>query len=433
MGGSESLVVIGQNQWDFLPPDVPLIDFPQISSIPMFIFSLWVVWTIFWLAGIILFLVRLYQGDGNIKMRSPTLIILSAIGAEMAFSCTAWDVALTRARYPCFLDFYYIIAFLPLYFLPFVLRFLRYLIVMRRSTQWEKQKAPNTAEFWTRESTYVSILGLIMTLILATGVSIQFTHLGTWVNAYGCELKAVTSIFLIAFLAICFVFVLGGWFLIDRFSDIFPDRYHLKTEMVSCFTVWLVALLPYIIIYRVYPPASDYLGLLMFLFIATGYFSSVAWPIMISFKALPASVTGSAILQTIDELLRDDEAVLLVEKVAQLHQGQEMCEFAKAILEYRKIQQDDQMKARANEIFDTYCRSGAPRQCNLPGGMVQQISDNIGNATSDLFQRAYQEMCKLLQQNFLREVKLMPEYAALLESREKAQERAQGGQRALEA
>jgi hypothetical protein len=424
MGGN--LSEISETQWDFLPPDMPLIDFPQIAPIPMFIFYLWGVWSVFWLAGLILFAFRLFQGDTNIKMRSPTLVILSSFGAEMAFSCTAWDVALTRARYPCFLDFYYLLAFLPLYFLPFVLRFVRYLLTMRRLTQWEHEERKVAlradSEFWLCESSYVSILGVIMTIILAAGVSFQFTTLSNWVNAYGCELKKVTSIFLIVFIVVCVAFLVGSWFLMAKRSAIFPDRYHLKTELVSCFFIWFLALVPYVFLYMLWPSASDYLGLLMFVFIAAGYFSSVIWPVILSFRALPADVTNAEVLQSMNDILRDPEGMAIVQKVAQLHHGHEMCELAAAILDYQ-IRKDAELPARAQFIFDTFIKADSPRQANLPGGMVAEIKDRIESRqfTSDLFQRAYQEMCKLLQQNFLKEVKSTPEFEDLLKKKQQTQ------------
>jgi hypothetical protein len=176
----------GANQWDFLCPDSPTINFSTTPSVPYFIFYLWGVWTVFWVVGLIVFIVRLRTDDSNIKMRSPTLVVLSAFGAELCFSCTAWEYAVTQKHFPCFLDLYYILLGLPLYFVPFVLRFLRYIITMSKLVSVEqsadKSGTLRDTDFWLRETSYVSILGLVIAVCLSIANTFQLLILQPWVR-----------------------------------------------------------------------------------------------------------------------------------------------------------------------------------------------------------------------------------------------------------
>jgi hypothetical protein len=421
-----------RNQWDFLAPDGIVVDFSNTASVPYFIFYLWGVWTAFWLAGLIVFIVRLRTDDSNIKMRSPTLVVLSAFGAELCFSCTAWDIAVTRARFPCFLDLYYILLGLPLYFVPFILRFVRYIVTMSKlekiAQSADKTETLRDTDFWLRESSYVSILGLVITFCLTFANVVQHYSLSGWVNAYGCELKNYTQIVLILLLVSCFVGVSVGFVFLRKL----PDPYNLKTELVLCFIVWMLTLVPYLVLYLAVPTAADYLGLLMFAFIAAGYYSSVIWPVYLSYKCPPAETTGE-ILSTVEDMLMDPEGFELIRKVAQAHFGTEMCECARAILRYRMIENEEQMRQEAEVLFETYVRAGAPKQCNFPGPLVQAIQDRKNRAaTSDLFNRAYQELVKLIDTNYFREVKKMPDYTQLVNERQAKQERNVHGKAVLQ-
>jgi hypothetical protein len=101
----------------------------------------------------------------------------------------------------------------------------------------------------------------------------------------------------------------------------------------------------------------------------------------------------------------------------------EMGEFPKAVLEYRGIKEDAQRRAAAENIWETYLRQGARRQCNIPGVDIRAIEEKMNQgATSDLFDPAYREMVKLLISNrAFQEVQKMPEYAQLVTQRQEEQ------------
>ena len=77
------------------------------------------------------------------------------------------------------------------------------------------------------------------------------------------------------------------------------------------------------------------------------------------------------------------------------------------------------MRVEARRIYDTYVVERAPRQCNFGGSIVEAIYDRLDRPTSDLYNRAYQELSKLLQtNNFFKEAQRSPEYLQLVKRKE---------------
>jgi hypothetical protein len=299
---------------------------------------------------------------------------------------------------------------------------------MRKLSAWESDSRTELkkTDFWLQETSYVAILGLVIGICLLIANIIQLIELDAWVNAYGCELRYYTSVVLWVLLVVCVVGVLVAFLVLRNM----PDHYDMKNELIVCFIVWVIALVPYLIIYQIRDAGSDYLGLLMFVFIAAGYFTSVIRPIYLSYKCLPVESTGG-LLGTIEEMLMEAEGFELMLTVAALHHGKEMCNCAREILIYRQIENDRNMAAEARRLFDHYVRTGGEEQCDLGGNIVKHIEDRMENPPSDLFNRAFQEFVKLPTTNYLREVKQMEEYAKLLDKREKEAERRRKGQEIL--
>ncbi|OHT11450.1 regulator of G protein [Tritrichomonas foetus] len=404
-------VDISDTQWDFLPPNSKVIDVQEIGPFAYFIFYLWAVWSFVWLAGSILFIIRLSTGDTNIRMRSPTLVLLSAFGAEMAFSCTAWDIAVTRSRFPCCLDLYYILLFLPLYFVPFVLRFAKYIFTMIQLEKWQKGLIKDVHNHpFVKESTYVTILGFVITILLLIANLFQWQLLPDWVNAYGCQLRDYTFIILVILVSICFLLFVVGFFIMAKI----PDPYKIKSELISCSIVWICCLVPYLVFYKL-NKYSNILVTLMFIFIVAGYFTSVLWPIYLSFKHPPEEESNDNILVTFDQMVLDPDAYKIIEQIAAIKVFAEVPPFCRAVLKYRRLENPEQLKAKAQQIFDMFIKPGSPQQNNFPASMVRDIEERLQFPTNDLFNRVYQEATKLfVTGNFLREVRNKPEFIELV-------------------
>ena len=79
------------------------------------------------------------------------------------------------------------------------------------------------------------------------------------------------------------------------------------------------------------------------------------------------------------------------------------------------------MKKRANFIFNTYIKEGSKYQNNLSHDMVTEIEASIKNPTSDVFNKAYQQVTKLIKTTTkqLDELKMKPEFKELVEKRKR--------------
>jgi len=404
---------IADTQWNFLPPGVSLFDFEGIEMMPLFFVYLFIVWSIVWLIGMILFICRI--NETQVQMRSPTLVILSSIGAELALLCTTLDIYLTHEYYPCFLDLWYILSFFPLYFIPFVLRFIRYFITMKKLSDWQHnpQNDPRSS-IWIKESTWVTILGYILGITMSSAVLIQYTICSEWVSAYGCQLTDVTFYVLVTIFTFCFLIVSAGLVIMRKI----PDPYNIKSELVTCFTLWIFTLGPYILLYKFMPNERNNLTFLMYFFIVGGYFTSVLWPIYLSYMHPPEQTTPDKILDTVEQITLDPDGYKLVEQIALEHHASEMPPLFREILMFRDLTDATEMKNRAIYIYNQFIRPGAPKQNNFSHTMVTEIEARLNEATSDIFNGPYREILKLLKTNFLREVKNLPAFSELVKKRE---------------
>ena len=407
---------IANSQWNFIPKSTKLFNLEGIEVMPMFYLYLFCTWTVFWFICLIWFF--FLRKQTAMQMRSPTLVILSAVGAELTLLCTTLDIFFTHEHYPCLLDIWYILVFFPLYFLPFVLRFLRYFF-----TQWEMKKykekkiADPRSSVWVLESTWVVVLSFLMTGLMLSGVIIQFVPpINTWCTTFGCEITPITSSVLIVFLVICLIIVGLGLIFMRRIED----PYHIKSELVTCFITWFVTLIPYVLLYWFDPEERSNTTALMFVFIASGFFTSVVRPIFLSYSRPPEPQVPEKILDTLEQLILDPEGYKLVEQIALEKMASENPPFIKEILEFKKLNDQNAIENRAREIYNEFIVEGSPRQINISNSYVKDITQKINNnITSDIFNIAYREVMKLLKTNsFLPEIKKLPAYTELVMKRE---------------
>jgi len=402
------------SQWNFIQPDVNIGSFESIGIVPVFYLYVFIAWSIVWFIGIIFFIIR--RKNIQISIRSPTLVIISAIGAEITLLCNAAEIYLTHKNYPCFLDLWYILSFFPLYFVPFVLRFLRYFITMIQIDLWKKGRIPDPqASVWILESTWVAILSIIISFTMGFASYSQHYKISEVISAYGCNLSQITFIILIVLFSVCIILVsFGLWFM--RKID---DPYHMKQEIVICFILWMITLLPFIALFKYISQKKEIFVGLMFLFVIGGYFTSVLYPIILSLMHPPENNSPDKILDSFEQIALDKEGFEILQQVAIYKYVKEIPPFIREVILFKSITEYFELHLKAQEIYETFIKDKARLQINISSTFVQNIQMQLDKPTSDMFNESYREVMKLLNQNFLFEVKNRPEYAALLEKRKK--------------
>ena len=404
---------IAETQWNFIPPYINLLDWSKIDMMPLFYLYFYVTWSIVWLIGMIIFFYRI--NETQVQMRSPILVTLSSIGAQLTLTCTTLDTLLTHEHYPCFLDLWYILSFFPLYFIPFVLRFMRYFITMKKLEDWQKGKIKDPrSSIWISEKPWINILGYLLSITMGGAVYFQFTYCSEWVSAYGCSLTNITFYILISIFSICLILVFAGLI----YMKSIPDPYFLKSELVTCFTLWILTLGPYIIFYKQSPETRDKISYLMYFFIIGGYFTSVLWPIYLTYKHPPEQSTPEKILDSVEQITLDQEGYKLIEQVAHQYHASEMPPLLREILMFKELSDQREIVNRSNYIYNEFIKNGAKRQNNFSAIMVNDIESRLSNPTNDIFNGPYREILKLFKTNFLRAVKNLPAYTELVKKRE---------------
>jgi hypothetical protein len=278
--------------------------------------------------------------------------------------------------------------------------------------RWKKH-ITGAHPMWVRERTYVLILCLFISGVMASAEGIQLLNLKDWVTCYGCDTRNYAIWVFIIILIICVVIGVAAFCMWD-----YPDPYAIKPELIACLIVWVLVLIPYFVLYTTVKAAQDYLGLLIFVFIAVGYLTSVVWPIYTSFKAPPETEDNQ--FDSIIDLIRDPDGLSLVSEIARMHHCEEASNAVHDILKYMDIEDETKMRRKAQRIYEKYVKESSATACNLAGPMRDAIARKIGNPKSDTFNLLYQEMCKLLQTNFMNELKKHHGYKELLDKKKAA-------------
>jgi hypothetical protein len=115
-----------------------------------------------------------------------------------------------------------------------------------------------------------------------------------------------------------------------------------------------------------------------------------------------------------EDVLMYDAGFELIRRVAASHHSAEMPEFARAILEYRRMRNTGQRRAVAEELWNMYVKDGAPKQCNFSSDMRANIEEYKDGAPPYLFNKAYHELVKLMTTSFVGELEKSAIYNLIL-------------------
>lgn len=287
---------------------------------------------------------------------------------------------------------------------------------MRELKRWQENKISDPrASIWVMESTWVSILGIVISLTMLSAAILQHTILSDYMTTFGCKIQEITSVILLVLFGLCLIIVGVGLF----FMKHFPDPYHIKYELITCFVTWILTLGPYLAL-SMTNSEQFYSNCCMFAFIISGYFTSVVTSIALTYRAPPEPQTPEKILDTPEQIIMDPEGYELVMQVLIQKSAQEMPPFLKAVLEFKEINdQNTQLKkVKSQEIYVKHISKDAPLQVNISAAMRNDIESRMDNPTTDMFNNAYREVLKLVRTNFLKEIKNLPAYQALVQKRE---------------
>ena len=110
----------------FISQAMVKIDFRGDELALLFV-SFWIMWTFYFIANVIFFFKL--KDSVYIKNRAPWLIFSSAFGQYLMMTAQTWKIALLPENFPNIVDHWFLWFMMPLHFLPYPIRTLRFLLV----------------------------------------------------------------------------------------------------------------------------------------------------------------------------------------------------------------------------------------------------------------------------------------------------------------
>jgi hypothetical protein len=394
------------------------IDF-RGDELALLFLSFWIMWTLYFIYNMILF----FKNRDNfvIKSRAPWLIFCSALGQWLMTTSQTWKIVVLPKNFPNFIDHWFIWFMMPLHFLPYPIRALRFLIVYHLAkTKSIDEDSENEEvveksfcslnlfrkhQFLTTDKAFIIFNWLIMAVFIGIALVRQFTVEQNKVGLFGGGTTSYTYISITALLIIVEIFL---WLTIYYLKDI-HDELMVNKELIAIGILWLVGIIPYIIfgwisldndnISKRIAPIINILVCIISFLISFGMpvHLAVIKPKQISF--------GTEILDKIDNLLEDKEASRLIYEYMEKRLCTENYMFVRAVQRYMKITDPDQLQREYDAIVSEYIRSDSASRVNIPDSQVKSILNSTEKPHAQSFNAPYNEVRKIMQQNVLPDFK----------------------------
>ena len=404
---------IGAEQWNFIPDDEVLVDISKLNIARKFYFFIFVFWTIAWLVGVIWYICKINRLQ--IQIRSPILTLLSVFGSEIALLFITLQSILGESHFPCFLDVWCYLIFFPMAIIPYFLKFSRYYINMFQLEKWKNREIKDPKEsIWVTELPWIGIFFVILSIFAIISVVFQFTILSDFITSYGCALHSI--LFWPLLVGLVGILILSGFLFYT--IVVLPDPYSLKNEALTTFVLLLITICPYFILELTSAQQVHDYDFIILIFVIGTTTTNLLRPLYLSYKRPPQNKSGK-VLESLEDILKDKETYELLEKIAISHDAYECLPFYSEMVEFREITDPQLLAEKANHIYNEYIRPGAPHWNNLDHRKVKDIEQRLSQPTSDMFNATYREILKLLQTNFMPELKVMPDYERILQDRMK--------------
>ena len=360
-----------------------------------------------------------------IKSRAPYLILSSAVGQYLMITSQTWKIVILPENFPNIIDHWFLWFMMPLHFLPYPIRTLRFLLVFHLAKtkridsdageSVDNKKLSEKILDWLRshpkfmtDKAFLIYNWIIMAILVIWAVARNILVEDNYPDRVGGGTTQFSYISMSCILLVVEIFM---WLTIYYLRSI-HDELKVSTELITIAILWIVFFLPFIItgwvslddtISRRIPPVFN----IILCFIS--FLVSFGMPIHLAKIKPPDVKFGTDILDNLDKLLQDERASQLLMNYMEVRLCTENLKFVRAVEHYKTIQNPDELQAEYTEIVNTYINPDGILHINIPDRMVKTIMSSQEKAQTESFRAPYNEVRKLLNTNVLPEFKTTPE------------------------
>lgn len=220
----------------------------------LFFLVLWILWTLFSIFNFYLFFKN--KTSIYIRNRDPWLIFSSALGQYCMMTTLTWEIILLPENFPTMVDLYFLWVFIPLHFLPYPVRSMRFIIQyaynkyqykqMRKNDQEAKNKFLDFLQkhpIFRQDKTYLILNWVLMAIAIIWGITRNVKYPENHPGHRGLDHSRTYYVSCTVLLIVASVLV---WIAVHFLLKTGEDLY-VTPELIAIGLLWLIFISLYIV------------------------------------------------------------------------------------------------------------------------------------------------------------------------------------------
>lgn len=333
-------------------------------------------------------------------------------------SAESWKVVIGPTQFPNIIDHLFLWIFIPLHFIPYPVRALQFIIKYHIGKAYadkeeveDNQTDGTYSKHWINVSKHKFFLTdyafLFYSLLLLMGPFIlgmyrlikyqenQPGHYGNGIQKSTYIFSAILVAFISIFLWVCVYFLRNV-----------HDEIAINTELKLIGIAWIIAVPCYVAFGianiekpDVIPPESPPICCIILCMVS--FMISFSLPVSLATWKNPDFKLTIPEFRSVDNVLEDPNAYKMLRKFMQSNTCVEGLLFLRDTMKYKSETDPDKLHDMAHRIYEKYIFEEAPMEINIGALIRTECLKHINEISPNVFDRAIQEIKKLINQDQL--------------------------------
>lgn len=378
------------------------IDF-QNNPYATFFLTFLVFWTIFFVFNVVLFFKL--RSSFFIRSRSPWLIFMSAIGQYLMTLTLTFKIIIGPKNYMNFFDHWFIWFMLPLHFLPYPVRSLRFILIYYMNNyEFNDEKKTNKkmmkfSSWLNKHNKYITdkaffiLFWIIMALAFAVGL---YRNIAIKDNHWGRKFTANSNTYWVSCLTFLAIVSILLWIAVYFLRQI-QDELKYNFELTAIGICWIFFIGIYIAVGFTGKGPDELPSIILLFLCVISMLLSFGMPIQLA-SVKPTDVNfGFEDINKFETVMEDKEGLKAFRDFLIKNSCLEPYLFYREVNKYQDLETQEEMNAEFDYIKKQFIVPGAPYVINISSLQVKEILNVKGNPSSNVFNNAMKANLQLLK------------------------------------
>lgn len=374
-----------------------------------FFLVFWIQYSFYFVFCIYLFFSKNVRNSVYIKSRSPALIVSSACGQYLMMTMLTWKIVVTPQLYPNMVDLWFLFFAIPLHFIPYPIRSLRFIIqyhLLLPSSRLgddddydEDNPKPkmniwikiNDHKKWVSDKMFTIYNWILMAIAFLIGL---VRNIIIPENHPGNNGQANSSTYYITCMILLIIVSVFLWLAVFFLKKI-HDQLAYTSELMSIGIIWIVFISLYVITGWAKLGPLQLPPIIAIVLCVLSFMISFGMPIQLALAKPVSANLGHERLDNLNVLLEDKKGSYLFLDFLNQSMCPEGYHFLRAVQKYRTLSTEEQ-RIMFPKIVSRYISS--EDAINIHADIIRQLKEMDPNQ-ADLFtfDKAYDENFKVLR------------------------------------